>query len=238
MPSALLPSHNSGIPPCAIRTLIGRRSNRPSLRTTPPCGTSLLAGRQPYQTTFCQCFPSHQRPSFSEIQELAGKGWLHTTDDDVVLLVRQPTPQPAPDSQRPVGRAACLLNNEPIRIYVPLLMRPWVMQACHSTASYHLGTTRTLRMLESFYWWIGMSICTRWWLCHCLKCQAQKKSWLTVRWPVISMPLPEGPGIAVSVDYFGPLPVTPRGNTYILLFTDRFSRRADMHGVTAAEFTA
>ena len=26
------------------------------------------------------------------------------------------------------------------------------------------------------------------------------------------MPLPEGPGVAISVDYFGPLPVTPRGN--------------------------
>ena len=37
---------------------------------------------------------------------------------------------------------------------------------------------------------------------------------------------------------FGPLPVTPRDNTYILLFTDRFSRRADMFAVTAAEFTA
>ena len=37
---------------------------------------------------------------------------------------------------------------------------------------------------------------------------------------------------------FGPLPVTPRGITYVLLFTDRFSRRADMFAVTAAEFTA
>ena len=52
------------------------------------------------------------------------------------------------------------------------------------------------------------------------------------------MSLPEGPVIAVSVDSFGPLPVTPRGNTYILLFTDSFSRRADMYAVTAAEFTA
>ena len=34
------------------------------------------------------------------------------------------------------------------------------------------------------------------------------------------------------------LPVTPRGNTYIFLFTDRFSRRADMFVVTTAEFTA
>ena len=51
------------------------------------------------------------------------------------------------------------------------------------------------------------------------------------------MPLPEGPGVAISVDYFGPLPVTPRGNTYILLITDRFSRRADRFAVIAAEFT-
>ena len=61
------------------------------------------------------CFPSHQRPSFSEIQELAGKRRLHTTDDDAVLLVRQSTPQPASNSQSPVGRISCFLNDEPIR---------------------------------------------------------------------------------------------------------------------------
>ena len=101
---------------------------------------------------------------------------------------------------------------------------------------WHLGTARTLRMLERFYWWIGMSIYTGCWLRHCLKCQARKTPRLAVRWPVISIPVP--PGIAVSVDQIGPLPVTARGNTYILLFTDRVSRRADMFAVTAAERTA
>ena len=52
------------------------------------------------------------------------------------------------------------------------------------------------------------------------------------------MPLQEAPGITVSVDYFSPLRVTLRGNTYILLFPDRLSRRVDMFPVTAAEFTA
>ena len=52
------------------------------------------------------------------------------------------------------------------------------------------------------------------------------------------MPLAEGPGTAIRVDYFGPPPVTPRGNTYILLITDRFSRRADIFPVTTAEVTA
>ena len=52
-----------------------------------------------------------------------------------------------------MGRTACLLNGEPIHIYVPQLMRPRVMQACHSTGFCHLliGTVRILRMLGRFY---------------------------------------------------------------------------------------
>ena len=42
----------------------------------------------------------------------------------------------------------------------------------------------------------------------------------------------------MSVDYLAPLPVTPRGNSYITLFTDRLSRRKDMYAVSVAEFTA
>ena len=161
------------------------------------------------------------------------------TDDDIVLLVRNPTP-PLTMSAEPssVARTACFLKKEPIRIYVPLFMRPWIMQACHSTASCHLVTMRSLRMLERFYWWISMNVFTRSWFRHCLKSQARKTPQMTVRWPIIFMPLPEGPGIAINVDYFGPLPVTPRGNTYISLITDRFSRRADVFTVTANAFMA
>ena len=98
------------------------------------------------------CYPSHKSPSLSDIQELADKGRLHTTDDDIVLLVRNPPPPPTrSDKSISVGRTACLLNDEPVRIYAPLLMRLWIMQACHSTASCHLGTTRTLHMLERFW---------------------------------------------------------------------------------------
>ena len=66
----------------------------------------------------------------------------------------------------------------------------------------------------------------------------RKTSRHTIRWPTLSLPLPNGPGITVSVDYFGPLPLTPRGNVHILLFTERFSLRADMFAVSAANFTA
>ena len=118
----------------------------------------IITGRPPaLPTDFLSCYPSHQRPSPSDIQELAGEGRLHTIDDDIVLLDRNPPPPPLlpPDAPSPVGRAACLLKDEPVRIYVPLLMRPWIMQSCHSTASCHLGTTRTLRMPDRCYWWIA-----------------------------------------------------------------------------------
>ena len=101
-----------------------------------------------------------------------------------------------------------------------------------------LGVTRSLKMLERFYWWVGMEVCTKWWVRRCLKYQARKTSRQTIRCPTLSVPLPNSPDISVTVDYFGLLPTTARGKFYILLFTDRFSRRADMFAVTAAEFTA
>ena len=69
-----------------------------------------------------------------------------------------------------MGRAACLLNDEPVGVYVPLLMRPWVVQACRSTASCHLGTTRILRMLERLL-----------------------MDWYEYLYPVVASPLPEVP---------------------------------------------
>ena len=62
--------------------------------------------------------------------------------------------------------------------------------------------------------------------------QARNTARQTIRWPILTIPLPSAPGVAIRVDYFGPLPTTPRGFSYILLFTDRFSRRANMYAVT------
>lgn len=53
------------------------------------------------------------------------------------------------------------------------------------------------------------------------------------------MHLPAGHSIIpISVDYLGPHPVTPQGNTHVLLFNDHSSHRADMSTGTVAEITA
>ena len=188
-------------------------------------------------TSLCDHIPSHQRPDPADIIDLAAKGRLIQGDHDTILLVRNHIAV-APRQDGPPARVRRPPFNDSVRIYVPLLARPWIMHACHADASSHLGVMHALKMLERFYWWVGMEACTKWWVRRCLKCQARKTSRQTVRWSVLPIPLPNSPGVAVSVDFFGPLPITARGNSYILPFTDRFSRRAEMFAVTTAEFTA
>ncbi len=204
-------------------------------RAEPLCSATIrflsLDSPSPPPPDLLDFIPLVRRPQLSDVLALGAKSKLHRTDDNTALLVLQPPNHP-PGNNPP---SSALPSP---RVYVPMLMRPWVLQTCHATTSLHLGVTRTVRMLARFYWWVGMDASARWWIRRCLTCQARKTSRQTIRWPILSLPLPNGPGIAVSVDYFGPLPLTPRGNVHILLFTDRFSRRADMFPVSAAQFTA
>ena len=195
-----------------------------------------LGRPSPLPRSLCDHLPSHTRPEITDIADLAAKGPLLQGNHDSTLLVRKPITNALTSATHKSRRSRAPFDN-PVRIYVPHLARPWIMPACHADASCRLGLTRTLKMLERFYWWISMEVCAKWGVRRCLKCQARKTYRQTIRWPTLSIPLPKGPGVSVSVDYFGLLPITAQGNSYILLFTDRFSRRADMFAVTAADFT-
>ena len=99
--------------------------------------------------------PSAQRPLLSDILALAAKCRLHCTDDETALLVQRP-PTSQPGNSLPPAAPYCP------RVYVPMLMRPWVLNTYHADTSLHLGVTRTIRMLARFYWWIGMDVSARW----------------------------------------------------------------------------
>lgn len=117
-------------------------------------------------------------------------------------------------------------------------MRPWILRACHVNASYHLGVHLAFRTVECFYCLVDMNRSIRWWARACLVYQALKTPSQTIRWPVLTMPVPNAPSLVIRVDFFGPLPLTARGYSQIFPFTDRCSRRADMLAFTAAGFAA
>ena len=79
-----------------------------------------------------------------------------------------------------------------MRVYVPLMLRPWLMDRTHKEAV-HLGEKVTLAMLERYYHWVGMASSVKWWIGRCYACQARKKTRETVWWPLVSLPLPSGP---------------------------------------------
>ena len=83
-----------------------------------------------------------------------------------------------------------------------------------------------------------MAESVKWWIRRCYTCQARKTSRNTVRWPLVSLPLPSGPGQMVAFDLLGPLPKTERGNEYVFLVVDLFSRHAEGYAIPASEKTA
>ena len=119
--------------------------------------------------SLCDHLPSHTRRETADIADLAAKGHLLQGDIDTILLVRKPIPvASAPDDHN--GRRSRPPFDDPVRIYVPLLARPRIMNACLVDTSCRLGVTRTLKILERFCWWVGMEACTKWWVRRCLKC--------------------------------------------------------------------
>ena len=109
-----------------------------------------LGGASPHDITLQ--FPVRVRPTVQQVLELAAKTKLFTTEGNFPLLVKRNTS--SVELSHSGGRVP--------QIYVPMLMRPWVPRGCHADSVCHFGVTRTLQMLERFYWWVGLDQSVRW----------------------------------------------------------------------------
>ena len=156
--------------------------------------------------------------------------------DNRKLLVRRPTHEPASRPNRQPGRYERLLGGEPVRVYLPLMLRPWVMDRTLKEAV-HLSEKVTLAMLERYYYRVGIASSVKWWIRRCYACQACKKTRDTIRWPLVSPLLPSGPGQMVVFDLLGPLPRTKQGDESVLLVVDLFSRHAEGYPLLTDEKT-
>ena len=106
----------------------------------------------------------------------------------------------------------------------PPLMRTEVIWRCHQMA--HSGASRTTERLRLSWYWYGMVSMVRRTLSTCEVCQAAKHG---------KAPSTTGtrhlysgrPWQWVAIDLVGPMPLTPRGNRWILVLSDHFTRWAE-----------
>ena len=156
--------------------------------------------------------------------------------DNRKWLVRHPTRERVPRPNRKPGRYERLLGDELMRIYVLLRLQPWMMDRTHKEAV-HLGEKVTLATLGRCYYWVGMASSVKWGIRRCYACQTRKKTRDTVRWPLVSLPLPSGPGQMVASDPLGYLPRANQWNEHVLWVVDLFSRHAEGYALSADEKT-
>lgn len=99
-----------------------------------------------------------------EVNRLVAQGEIMQLSDSSKLLIRRESRVSAVRIDRNPGQFERLLGDEPVRTFVPMKLRPWVMDCSHKEAV-HLGEKVTLGVLKRLYWWIGMSESVKWWWC-------------------------------------------------------------------------
>jgi len=90
----------------------------------------------------------------------------------------------------------------------------------------HYGAGRTLSLLQNSFWWPGMARQVKAHVARCLPCDRTRSRLAEVKQELQSLPLVEM-GMRWSLDFAGNLPVTARGNRYVLVLVDHASKWAE-----------
>ena len=107
--------------------------------------------------------------------------------------------------------------------YVPVALREKLLAEYHGgSCAAHLGSKKTLGALRRKYFWPSMKNDVFEYVHGCILC-LQRKGKRVPTGPRASLPKGK-PFHIVASDIYGPLPTTSRGNRFILLFIDHFTK--------------
>jgi hypothetical protein len=111
------------------------------------------------------------------------------------------------------------------RIVVPLPLRHKVLILAHSVpVSGHLGVGKTRKRIIPFFYWSGMMSDIKKYCKTCDVCQRNGKEPRVYRAPMVLPPIIEEPFSRISIDIVGPMPMTSRGNRFVLTIVDHSTR--------------
>lgn len=118
-------------------------------------------------------------------------------------------------------------GNDIFQAVIPARERRKVLYFCHDfKGSGHLGHKKTLEKVRSKYYWPGCRKDVRTYVAGCETCSKRKSPNVTKRAPmkVVETGIPME---RVATDILGELPKTDRGNRYILVVSDYFTKWTD-----------
>jgi hypothetical protein len=87
----------------------------------------------------------------------------------------------------------------------------------------HFGVRRTYSLLQIHYWWRGMQQQVQAMVARCVVCDRVRVSFNAPMPQLQPLPI-MGLGYMWSLDFAGPLPITPRHNKYVLVMIEYFSK--------------
>ena len=110
--------------------------------------------------------------------------------------------------------------------YVPSTLVNALLHASHNDpmSGGHFSFERTYNKLKHHYWWPGMRHIIRNHIKSCSLCQSFNASRQKKFGRLHTISPPDGPFQIIGIDYCGPLKTSPRGNKYVLVITDYFTR--------------
>ena len=119
-------------------------------------------------------------------------------------------------------------NNAGTRIHrqliVPRKLQQEFCEKVHDTArTAHMGRRRMIHALQHFCFWYRMYEDALWWIKSCTICQERKKLHPAPKAPM-TVYVPGEPGERISIDICGPMIETPRGNRFVLVISDHFTK--------------
>ena len=102
------------------------------------------------------------------------------------------------------------------------LRRELLMQLHSASTAGHMGVHRTVRRCRERFWWPYLHQDVEMWIAHCEPCA--RRSVKPPKQGLLQQEAVACPGERVAVDVAGPLPQSVRGNRFILVFTDYFTK--------------
>ena len=107
---------------------------------------------------------------------------------------------------------------------VPRSLKEEILNSCHDIkASGHMGQKKTLARLKNTFHWYKMSQESQCYVASCSACSASKKATVRAKGSLGSYHV-GAPMERVHIDILGPLQVSRRGNRYILMIVDQFTK--------------